>query len=162
MSRNFWIAFGGGILAIALAVAGILHMQRGSAIDMEAKILKVLTAPLDENSAIAVVYFRLTNPSNLLLEVRQVQVDLVDTKGNRDTGDTISDGDTRRVFDAIPLLGPKYLESLSMRQRISAHSTTDYMVAARFPVPVSMLEQRARFILRVDEVDGKSFEFPER
>ncbi|MBS1859193.1 MAG: hypothetical protein JST11_27715 [Acidobacteria bacterium] len=162
MSRTFLIAFVGGIVAIALAVAGILYMQRGSAIDMDARILKVRTAPLDESSSIAVLDFRLSNPSNLLLEVRQVEVDLVDAKGNRDTGDAISDGETKRVFDAIPLLGPKYLESLSMRQRISAHTTTDYMIAARFAVPVAQLEKRARFILRIDEVDGKSFEFAER
>ncbi len=162
MSRNFWIAFGGGICAIALAVAGILYMQRGSVIDMQAKILKVRTAALDENSSIAVLDFRLTNPSDLLLEVRQVEVDLVDSKGNRDTGDTISDGDAKRVFDAIPLLGPKYLESLSMRQRISAHTTADYMTSARFALPVAQLQARARFILRVVEVDGKTFEFPEK
>ncbi|MDE3166416.1 MAG: hypothetical protein KGN36_11480 [Acidobacteriota bacterium] len=162
MSRNFWIAFGGGIFAIALAVAGILYMQRGSVIDMQAKILKVRTAALDENSSIAVLDFRLTNPSDLLLEVRQVEVDLVDAKGNRDTGDTISDGDAKRVFDAIPLLGPKYLESLSMRQRISAHATVDYMTSARFALPVAQLQARARFILRVVEVDGKTFEFPEK
>ena len=162
MSRNFVIAFAVGLAVIALAVAGIIYMQRGDRIDFEAKILKVRTAPLDENSTVAVLDFRLTNPSNILLEVRRVEMEMEDTKGTRYDGDVISEGDAKRVFEALPILGPKFLETLSMRQRISPHSTGDYMVAARFQAPLAQVDARARFVLRVDEADGKSFDFLER
>jgi hypothetical protein len=36
------------------------------------------------------------------------------------------------------------------------------MVAARFEAPVSRLEARKRFLIRIEEVDGKEFELPER
>jgi hypothetical protein len=36
------------------------------------------------------------------------------------------------------------------------------MIAARFQAPVSLLEARKRFVLRIEEVDGKSFEYSER
>ena len=162
MSRNFAIAFGVGLAIIALAVGGVLWMQRGSAIDFEARILKARIAPLDENSTVAVLDFRLSNPSNLILEVRRVEVEMVDASGAHITGDVISEGDTNRVFEAVPVLGTKYLPNLSMRQRITPHSTADYMTAARIPVPLAQVEARARFVLRIEEVDGKSFDFMER
>jgi hypothetical protein len=162
MSRNFAIAFGVGLALIALAVAGVLFMQRGSAIDMQVRVLKARTAPLDEESTVAVLDFRLTNPSNLILEVRQLEVEMVDPGGANTTGGVISEGDAKRVFEAVPALGPKFLETLSMRTRIDPRSTKDYMVAARFDTPVAKVDARARFILRIEEVDGKSFDFPER
>ena len=162
MSRNFLIAFGVGLAVIALAVAGVMFMQRGSAIEIQAKYLKVRTAPLDDTSTVAVMDLRVTNPSNLLLEVRQVTVEMEDAKGERITGDVISEGDTQRVFEALPVLGQKYLETLSMRRRLSGRSVGDYMVAARFSVPAAQVDARKRFILHVDEVDGKSFDFLER
>jgi hypothetical protein len=162
MSRNFLIAFSVGLAIIGLLVAGVMFMQRGSAIEFDAKILKVRTAPLDEASTVAVIDLRLTNPSDLLLQVRQVEVEMEDAKGNRTPGDVISEGDTKRVFEALPVLGTKFLDTLSMGQRVNAHSTRDYMVAARFAAPVGQVDARRRLVLRVEEIDGKSFEFLER
>src|SRR6185436_1581212 len=102
--------------------AGVMFMQRGSAIEIQAKYLKVRTAPLDDTSTVAVMDLRVTNPSNLLLEVRQVTVEMEDAKGERINGDVISEGDTQRVFEALPVLGQKYLETLSMRRRLSGRS----------------------------------------
>jgi hypothetical protein len=62
----------------------------------------------------------------------------------------------------VPALGTKFLESLSMRTRINPRSTGDYMIAARFGVPVAQVDARAKLVLRIEEVDGKSFEFMER
>src|SRR4051812_45375561 len=162
MSRNFLIAFAIGLGIIAVLVTGVMLMQRGSAINIEVKFLKVRTAPLDETSTVAAIDLRVTNPSDLLLEVRQVQVEMVDASGNTVNGEVISEGDTKRVFEAVPVLGQKFLETLSMRQRLTAHSTRDYMVAARFAVPVDKVDARHRLVLHVEEVDGKTFDFPER
>lgn len=162
MSRNFLIAFAVGVALIALAVAGIMVMQRGSAIQFQARILKARTAPLDENSTVAVLDIRLSNPSDLVLEVMQVRLEMEDAKGTRVYGDVIGASDTKRVFEAVPSLGQQFLETLSMKQRIPPRSTNDYMVAARFGAPVAEVDQRARFVLHLDESDGKTFEFLER
>jgi hypothetical protein len=162
MSRNFLIAFAIGLAVIATLVTGIMLMQRGSAIDIQVKFLKVRTAPLDENSTVAAIDLRVTNPSDLLLEVRQVGVEMVDASGNTVPGEVISEGDTKRVFEAVPMLGQKFLETLSMRTRLSSRSTRDYMVAARFAVPIDKVDARRKIVLHVDEVDGKSFDFLER
>ena len=36
------------------------------------------------------------------------------------------------------------------------------MIAARFQAPVSLLDSRKRFVVHIEEVDGKSFEYAER
>src|SRR3954447_13165994 len=162
MRNNFAVAFGVGLAAVAMLVGGILYMQRGDAIDLQGKILKVRTAPLDENSTIAVLDFRINNPSNILLEIRQVTLEMEDTAGKSAMGDVVSEGDAKRVFEAVPSLGPKFLTTLGMRERIAPHSTGDHMVAVRFQAPMAQVDARKRFILHVDEADGKSFDYVER
>ena len=81
MQNNFAAAFGIGLAIIALAVGGIFLMQRGDRIELPGKMLKVRTAPLDEDSSIAVIDFRITNPSNVQFEVRTVTVEMEDNQG---------------------------------------------------------------------------------
>jgi hypothetical protein len=159
MNKNFAIAFGIGIVCIAIAVAGILYMQRGAHIDLPGKILKVRTAPLDENSAVVVVDFRIANPADYPFIVRTVTVEMEDNSGNQYVGQTVSEMDAKRLFEAIPLLGQKYNDTLLMRDKILPHDSQDRMVAARFEAPESRLQARKRFVMRIEEVDGKVFEF---
>ena len=162
MRSSFVIAFGIGLAVIALAVGGIFFVQREDRMDLPGKILKVRTAPLDDDSSIAVLDFRLTNNSGVLFEVRTVSVELEDKAGKNYLGQPVGESDAKRMFDAMPVLGGKYNTTLLMRDRIGAHVTEDRMIAARFQAPVSLLDERKRFVLRIEEVDGKSFEIPER
>ena len=122
MKNRAAATFAIGIGIIAIAVAGILFMQRGARIGLAGSVLKVRTAPLDENSTVAVLDFRITNPSNILLEVLQVTVEMEDAAGKTATGSVIGETDARRVFEAVPALGPKFLTSLGMKQRIAPHT----------------------------------------
>ena len=78
---NFAIAFGIGIAVIAVAVAGILFMQRGAHMTLPGKVLKVRTAPLDDNSSVAVLDFRIANPSDVQFMVQTVTVEMEDNQG---------------------------------------------------------------------------------
>ncbi len=158
MSKNILIASGIGILCVAIAVAMIFHMQRGAHIALTGKILKVRTASLDENASVAVVDFRVTNPADYTFQVSKVTLILVDASGKRTEGDTISELDAKRLFDAIPLLGPKYNAGLIMAERIAPHATVDRMISARFEVAVGALEARKNLILRIEEADGRAVE----
>jgi hypothetical protein len=162
MQNRFAIAFGVGLAIVGLAVAGILFVQRGARIGLTGKILKVRTAPLDEKSSVAVVDFRFTNPSDYRFVVRTVTVVLEDSAGTRYNGDTISEVDAKRLFEALPLLGQKYAETLLMKDTIAPHAAQDRMVAARFEAPESKLESRKRFLVRIEDVDGPITEFSER
>jgi hypothetical protein len=163
MSKNILIASGVGILCVALAVAVIFRMQRGAHIEVTARIAKVRTAPLDDNAAMVVADFRVSNPANYPFLVNKVTLVVVDAHGKQIEGDTISEVDARRIFEAIPLLGPKYNPSLILREQIAPHATVDRMTSARFEVPDAVLQARKNLILRIEEADGRAVdEFTER
>ena len=162
MKNSFAAAFAIGLAIIALAVGGIFFMQRGDRIELPGKILKVRTAALDDDSSIAVLDFRITNPSDVLFEVRSVTVEMEDAAGKNYQGSSVGEIDAKRLFEGLPVLGQKFNNTLLMRERVGSHASQDRMIAARFQAPVEMLEARKRFVLRIEEVDGKSFEYSER
>jgi len=162
MRKNFLIAFGIGIVCIAIAVMWVVHMQRGAYVDSPGKVLKVRTAPLDEASAVAVLDFRVSNPADYPFVVRKVTVAMEDNSGAESEGQTVSEVDARQLFQVIPLLGQKFNDTLLMRDSIPPHNSWDRMVAARFEVPESTLEARKRLVVRIEEVDGKVFDLSER
>ena len=162
MKSNFAIAFGIGLACIAAAIFGIFFIQRGSHMELPGKVLKVRTAPLDENSSVAVLDFRVSNPSDVLFQVRTVTLEMDDTDGKSYLGQVAADTDAKKLFEAIPLLGQKFNDTLLMRDKIAAHTSQDRMVAARFEAPVAKLDARKRFVIHIEEVDGKEFELSER
>jgi hypothetical protein len=162
MQKNFLVAFGIGLAIIALAVGGIFFMQRGDRMELPGKILKVRTAPLDDDSSIAVIDFRISNPSNILFEVRTVTVEMDDNQGRSYLGQPVSEVDAIRLFEGLPVLGQKFNPTLIMRERLGSHRSADRMIAARFQAPMALLDGRKRFVVRIEEVDGKSFEYAER
>jgi hypothetical protein len=161
LSKNILIAMGVGIVCLALAVMGVLYMQRGAHLELPGKFLKARTAALDEKSSFVAIDFRISNPSDYPAVVRSVTIYLEDAKGERTAGQTTSDPDAKRVFDGIPLLGPKYNPSLVLRDKIAPKASMDRMVSARFEMPDPQLASRKRFIVSIEEVDGKVFEIAE-
>ena len=86
-------------------MVGVLFMQRGARIGLAGTILKVRTAPLDENSTIAVVDFRFANPGNVPFWVRTVSLVMEDKDGSQYEGKTISEGDAKRLFEGLAAAG---------------------------------------------------------
>lgn len=154
MSRTLLITFAIGIVVIAIAVAGVVYMQRGSHLELPGKILKVRTAPLDDDSAAAVIDFRVTNPSDFPFEAGSVTVILENQSGAQIEGSTASEVDAQGLMAGVPLLGQKYNPSLMVHERVPPHTTLDRMIAARFEVPDSQLQARERFLVKIEEVDG--------
>ncbi|HLN00964.1 MAG TPA: hypothetical protein VK335_16870 [Bryobacteraceae bacterium] len=161
LNRTFLTGLGVGLVVVAIAVAWMFYMQRGAHIEPAGKILKVRTLALDENSSVAIVDFRVTNSSDYAVVVREVDVTLDAPNGSAVDGQTVSEGDARRLFQYYPILGPKYNDSLIIRDRIKPHATLDRMIAARFEMPVAKLDARKRLRLSVVDVDGPSGELIE-
>jgi hypothetical protein len=159
--NSFAAAFGIGLAIVALAIGGILFMQRGDRIELPGTILKVRTAPLDEAASVVVIDFRVHNPSNVLFQVRSVTVEMEDKDGSSYLGQAISEVDAQRLFQGLPALGPKLYPTLRINDRIPSHGWRDQMIAARFQAPVSLLDNRKRFLIRVEEMERKSFEYVE-
>ena len=140
------MTFGIGVAVIAVAVAGILYLQRGRQMQMPGKVLKVRTAPLDEHSSVAVIDFRVANLSDVLFVVRTVSVNMEDHQGKSCVEDERTVG----------------RDNVVTTDRVPAHTSMDRMIAARFESPEAELDARKRFVLRVEEMDGESFELAER
>jgi len=162
MSKNFLTAFVIGIGVIAIAVTATLYLNRGARIGLTGQILKVRTAPLDENSSVAVLDFRIHNPASKAFVVRTVTVAMDDPDGKQYDGATVSETDAKRLFEFIPLLGQKFNETLVMRDKIAPDATEDRMVAVRFEAPEARIDARKRFVLKIEDVDGPVTEIPEK
>jgi len=154
-------ACGIGVGVILVLVAIILFMQRGAHLDMPGQVLKVRTASLDDYNSVAMVDFRVSNTSDYPAVVRTVTVRAEDKNGNALQGQVIADTDARRVFEGIPLLGQKYNKSLIVQDKVPGHATWDRMIGATFTVPDAKLQERKRFVVTIEEIDGKVFEIAE-
>ena len=158
MSKNLLIAFGVGVGCIALVVAGILFMQRGAHLDLPGQILKVRTAPVNDELTAVMVDFRVSNTSDYPAVVRTVRLYVEDKDGNRLEGTIMADPDAGRVFAAFPTLGQKYNPSLILKDKIPGRGTWDRMIGATFPVAEAKLQARKGMIVAIEELDGKIFE----
>src|SRR5690349_20997931 len=88
--KRFSAPFAIGLVVIAIAVAGVFWLQRGSHLELKGSVLKVRTAPMDESSSVAVIDFRFTNPSDVLFVVRTVDVTMEDKDGKVYQGEPVS------------------------------------------------------------------------
>ena len=162
MKNPLVISFGLAVLIVIAVVAGIFFVQRGAHLELRGQVLKVRTAPLDENNSVAVVDFRFLNTADYEYNVYKVTVIVDDKSGMMIEGMTISDLDAQHLFEGIPLLGQKYNPSLIVRHRIPPRATEDRMIAASFPVPVAQLEMRRGLTVRVEEAEGVVSEIKEK
>jgi len=154
MSRTLLITFAIGIVLVAIAVSAVVYVQRGGHVELTGKILKVRTAPLDDQSAAVAIDFRITNPSDYPFQIRSVTVVMESQSGAQIEGATASEIDAQRLMAGVPLLGEKFNQSLMVRERVPARTTLDRMIAARFEVPDPQLQARKQFLVRIEEVDG--------
>jgi hypothetical protein len=143
-----------GLVVVAVAVAGILYMQRGAHMELRTSMQKVRSLALDDNSTAAVIDFRLVNPSSYPFVVRKVEVTLVDGTGKTVEGMVVAELDAKQLFQYFPALGQKYNDSLLPRTRIAGGQTLDCMLAVRFELPEKLFEQRKALRIRVEELDG--------
>jgi hypothetical protein len=160
--KNPLMTFGLAVLVVAAVIAAVFYVQRGSHLELQGRILKVRTAPLDENSSVAVVDFRFQNLADHDFEVLKVTVTMEDSSGAKVDGATISELDAGRLFQAIPLLGQKYNPSLIVRNSIPPHATEDRMIAARFEVPEEKLTKRKQLWLHIQAYSGPVSEIKEK
>ena len=158
MSKRFLIFFGVGIVAVAIAVFVVVTSNKGSHLELQGKILKIRSGALNDENSIAVLDFRLENPSNIPFVVRDVQVTLEKSDGTSADGVNVSKGDLPRLFQYNRFLGDRYNDALSIKDTIPPHGTVDRMVATRFEVNHRDLESAKAVHLHIEDVDGPVFD----
>jgi hypothetical protein len=144
VKQQFLSAFAIGLVAVAVVVAGIMYLQHGT----------------DENTALAVIDLHLTNPAEYGFQVNNVTVTLETNAGEFPTT-IISRVDAKRLADAMPEFGP-FHPTLYTKYVIPAHTAGDYTVLAQYNAPERILNDRKRFVVRVEEINGKTTEFSEK
>jgi hypothetical protein len=159
VNRNFLLA---GLAIATVMVAALLYLNRGAHLVLEGGIQKVRVHPLDEKSSLLIADFRIHNPSDLPFVVRSVDVFVDRADGSALEGATVPEQDARRIFEAMPELGPRYNPGLIARDQVRSKETTDRMVAARFEASASELEARRNVRIRITEIDGAVSEIKEK
>ena len=158
---TFAAAFAIGLVVVAAAVGGVLLMQRGAQLNLPGRIVRVRTLDSSPTSSLALIDIEFTNTSDYMLVVRQVAVTLENAQGEMFDGAVASAGDAKRVFDVSGSLG-SFEPPLGGGAKILPHSNERHTLVAQFSGPEDVLKSRKRFVVRIDEVDGKSFEYAER
>lgn len=120
--------------------------------------MKIRTGALSDTDSIAVLDFRVENPSNVPFVVREVDVTLDTKDGKTAQGVNVARGDLKQLFQYNRFLGDQYNDSLSLQDTVPAHGSVDRMVAARFDVKNGDLESAKAIHLSIQDVDGALFE----
>jgi len=143
------IAVVGALLFLLLAGTESAHLR------LEGRILKVRVLALSGSGAsLAMVDFRVTNPSDVPFVVSSVKLRLETASSPPLSGTTISKPDIDNVFQYVKLLGPKYNQILGLQDRIAPRQSMDRMTGARFEVPESVINARKSLTLEIEDVDG--------
>jgi hypothetical protein len=154
-------------MAVGLTVVGALiflmfGVTTGAHLRLEGKVLKVRVFQQSGSGASLVFTdFRVQNPSDVPFVVDSVKLVLEPTTGEPMEASAISKVDTENVFEYMKLLGPKYNDVLSIRDRIEPHQSMDRMAGARFEVPEAVVDGRKALRIVITEVDGAVGELSE-
>lgn len=158
MSKQLLIFFAIGVLAVGAAVFFTVSGNKGSHLQLQGKILKVRTGALGEGNSIAVLDFRVENPSDIPFVVGNVELSLEKKNGEMMDGVTTSKGDLKQLFQYNKFLGDQYNDGLGLRDTIAPHTMVDRMVASHFEVSAQDLDASKAVHLTLRDVDGPAWE----
>jgi hypothetical protein len=158
MSKQLLIFFGIGVVAVGVAVFLAVSGNEGSHLHLQGKILKVRTGALGDGNSIAVLDFRVENPSDIPFVVGNVEVSLEKKNGEMVDGVTTSKSDLKQLFEYNRFLGDRYNDGLGLKDTIAPHSMVDRMVAAHFEVSNQTLDAAKAVHLSLHDVDGPRWE----
>lgn len=141
------------LVVVGLAV-GILYLTRHNHLELTGSVLKVRSQMVDSKNTMAVIDFRVTNPSTNQFVVRNVEVFIDDKDGNPVETNIFSEIDAKRLFDYYPVLGKKFNDTLRIKDKIEPGQTFDRMIAVGIPVTDTALQQRKGLRLEIEDLDG--------
>jgi hypothetical protein len=162
VTKQFWIFLVVGLAVVGALVYGVLLGTKGAHVDLTGEILKVRVLAVTPQASLVVVDFRVTNPADVPFVVNEVRTLLDDGGAEPLEGAFISKPDVNIMFKYGKLLGPKYNDVLSIRDKVAPHQTVDRMVGTRFELPESRVDARKGIRLRIEEVDGAVVEIGEK
>ncbi len=143
---------------VGIVLFSVLSGTKGSHLELKGQVVKARTGALDDTHSIAILDFRVANPSDIPFVVRQVWVTVEKADGEKLRGDLVSKMDVNRVFEYNKFLGVQYNDPLSIKDEVTPHGQIDRMVAASFPLSQADLEKAKTIDLWVQDMDGIEFD----
>ena len=143
-----------GLAGAAVLLWAALEVSDWKTAQLDGTITKVRTLGMDRHSSVAIVDFEGVNPSDIQMMIGERTLTVLDGKGIRREGKTISALDLKGLFQYFPGLGGIENEPLLNRVRIQPGESVFGMLAARFEIPKHELDLRRELILRLADVDG--------
>ena len=162
MSKQFWMFLIVGLAVVGIGIGFIWMGTKGNHLVLSGTILKVRILPLSPTASLAIVDFRVTDPSDIPFVMKGASLTLEPASGDTLDGMTVSKSDIENVFKYNPILGPKFNDVLGIKDRIEPHQRLDRMVGARFEIPESQAEERKAIHLHVEEMDGVTADLVEK
>jgi hypothetical protein len=154
VSKQFWILLVAGLAIVGAGLGLLLVGTKGNHLELTGTILHTRVLALNAKASLVVIDFRVRNPSDVPFVVKSATIQLTPSSGETLDGTPISKPDVENVFKYEPLLGPKFNDLLSIRDKIAPHQSMDRMVAARFDLPDSQIDARKSVQLRIEDMDG--------
>lgn len=162
MPRQFLVFLGIGLAIVGILIVATLVGTRGAHLSLEGHVLKVRTMPTDEQNCIVVVDFRVKNTATRTpFVIKDAEVTVTTADGKQVQGMTIARRDMDRLFQAYKLIGPKFNQTLIMRDKIGGGERIDRMIAAALPLPESAVQGRKDLTVKFIEIDGAVSEISE-
>lgn len=162
MNKQFLIFLGIGLAVVSALLTLVWTGTKGAHLDLQGEVLKVRSMASDETHSVVLLDFRVTNPSEVQFVTRTAELTLTKADGTAVEGDVVARSDVDRLLQYNKLLGPKYNQTLIMKDPISGKQTVDRMVAFTVPVPEADVESRKSCKLRLIDLDGAVFEVAEK
>lgn len=162
MSKQFWIFLLIGLAIVCAGLGLVLLGTAGNHLELKGTILKVRVLPLSPTASLAIVDFRVTDPSDVPFVLKGATLSLEPASGAILEGMTVSKPDIENVFQYNPILGPKFNDVLGIKDKIAPHQRIDRMVGARFEIPESEAEDRKAIHLHIEEMDGVTADLVEK
>ncbi|QOY90407.1 hypothetical protein [Paludibaculum fermentans] len=155
MARNLML----GLMAVAILAGVALLVNRGSQVRLEGSILKVRVVPTDDNACLAVVDFRVKNPSSTIFQVKQLKIVVTTADGTEIEGQTVPQLDLDRVLEYHKVAGTRYTPMLKERDRLNSGVEEDRTAAAGFTLSEKVFQTRKGLTLKIQDADGMATEF---
>jgi hypothetical protein len=158
---RWFVPFFVGLTVVGLGIFGVLYMNRGSHVELKGEILKVRTIA-DGDGTIVFADFRVTNAAAIPFVVSSVKMTMETPEDEVATAVIFSKSDVDKVTKYLKVLGPKYNDVLTIKDKLPPVETVDRMAAGRFAFPPKFFQQRKTLRLRIEEVDGAASEITEK
>lgn len=147
---------------VAAGLGVLLVGTKGNHLELDGSILHTRVLPLNSKASLVIVDFRIRNPSDVPFVVKSVTMTLTPQSGEPADGVPISKPDVENVFQYEKLLGPKFNDVLSIRDRIEPRKSGDWMDGARFEMSDSEIDRRKSLTLKIEDLDGTVAEIGEK